>query len=169
MLFGNTDLFLIFIAMQLRILSLNVQGFRDVGKQRNGLRLGKSVRCDLLLVQETNFRCYQDVIPFEAEHCVKGLFSFGRIRSEAVGIIVLKPSLLRNCVSFFDNQGRDVCLDVYLQSTRYRVITVYGPARRGALNDFFKNIDTFMLDPAPLFLAGDFNCVVEAARDTRGS
>lgn len=155
--------------MQLRFLTLNVQGFRNPVKQQEVLALATSVNCDLLLLQETNFRSHKDVAQFEARHSIKGFFSFGFRRSEGVGVIVFRQSLLRDCSAVFDNDGRVVCVDLFFRGSKFRLINVYGPARRGAAHFFFKNLDTFMLNAAPFFLAGDFNCVLDAQRDADNS
>lgn len=141
--FHQTDMFSLgvfpfyLITMSVRFLTFNVQGFRSVAKQRDVLAVAQAARCDLLLLQETNFRTYGDVRAFELEHGVKGFFSFGCRRCEGAGIVVLRPCLLRDCAATFDSQGRVVCFDFYFHDTKLRVINVYGPARQGASIFFF--------------------------------
>lgn len=61
-------------AMLLRFLTLNVQGFKSRNKQEEVLRLARSVQCDFLFVQETNFTSSSDIMCFEAHNHVKGFF-----------------------------------------------------------------------------------------------
>lgn len=155
------------IFMQLKIMTLNVQGFRRPGKQAEVINFSIAAGCDLLLLQETKFRSRHDVLTFERRHDVKGFFSFGTRCSEGVGIVILRPSSLQHCAATFDYRGRVACLDISCAGEKIR-FNVYGPARRGFLHLFFQNLDVFMLDTAAIVLVGDFNCVLDATRDTRG-
>lgn len=124
--------------MSLKIITLNVQGFRSIKKQTQVMYWARSQRCDLLLLQETNFRNCSDVVMFRSRFNVEGYFSFGYAKCEGVGMVNLCPSVVREVVVKYDMNGRVIVCDISVFGSRIRVINVYAPARAGACNPFFE-------------------------------
>lgn len=155
--------------MSLKIITLNVQGFKNVRKQQDVMHWARTQRCDILLLQETNFSCCKDVKGFEEATAVKSFFSFGMRRSEGVGIVVLNSHILKDCSFQCDTEGRVICIDFLFKGQKLKIVNVYGPASRGKINSFFANLGTFLLDKDPVIVAGDFNCVVDVNADCRGA
>lgn len=154
--------------MRLTLMTLNTQGFRNPDKQREVLHFARRHHVDLLLLQETNFHSLVDVTTFKQRFAVDCFFSFGSARSEGVGVVILRDSLVRDCVARFDVEGRVVSFDFFLGDNKLRVLNVYGPANPRRSNYFYENLHSFMLDANPVLLAGDFNCVLDSYRDVRG-
>ena len=156
------------LLMSVHLLSLNVQGFRSPDKQREVVHFPRQVGCDILFLQETNFRCARDVALFHERFSLACFFSYSMSRSCGVGVVIFRRDLLRDCYCRFDPDGRVITFNFYLGSAYFRVINVYAPADRSLTNRFFETLDAFFLDSSPFLLLGDFNCVLDSNRDVRG-
>lgn len=159
---------LIAIIMSIGIITLNVQGFLNVTKQINVMQWAKTQKCDLLFLQETNVRTFREMSQFRNRFQVECYFAFGSARSEGVAVINFSPTAIKDLVVKFDLNGRVIVTDMFVFGLKVRSINVYAPARAGACNPFFRELDVFLLDPKPFFLLGDFNCVLDSQRDVRG-
>lgn len=157
------------MSSELNIITLNVQGFKDIHKQQEVVFWARSRKCDVLLLQETNFTCYKDVKQFETNNNVKSFFSFGTRRSEGVGIIIFNKNIVEKCSFHCDTEGRVMCVKFPHNGQMLKIVNVYAPASRKYVNSFFKNLDVFLLDKVPVVVAGDFNCVLDSDRDCRGA
>ncbi|KAG0428527.1 hypothetical protein HPB47_024507 [Ixodes persulcatus] len=153
---------------RLRVITLNVQGFRSVTKQIEVLQFARTARCDLLFLQETNFHRQRDVDLFKQRYGVDCFFSYATTRSSGVGVVIFNRSLLRLSACCFDPDGRYIAFDFSLDGTRFRAVGVYAPAQRSQSPAFFKSLDVHLLDARNCLLLGDFNCVVDSRRDVRG-
>lgn len=60
--------------MLVRFLTLNVQGFRDLDKQREVMHYARAQHVDLLFLQECNFRTPRDVLLFRERFCAQAFF-----------------------------------------------------------------------------------------------
>lgn len=166
---NQDDALIIFlIYMSISIITLNVQGFRSAEKQLTVVQWARAQNCDLLVLQETNFKQYSDVVSFKLKFQVECYFSFGTARNEGVAIINFHPGRIRDIVVKFDVNGRVIAWDMTACGQRMRGINVYAPARSSDCNPFFKDLDSFMLGANCLLVVGDFNCVLDTQRDIRG-
>ena len=52
---------------------------------------------------------------------------------------------------------------------KIRLVNVYAPATRDKLNSFYTDLEAYLLTNRQLILGGDFNCVLDSARDTRST
>ncbi|XP_042148074.1 uncharacterized protein LOC121836859 [Ixodes scapularis] len=152
----------------LRVITLNVQGFRSVTKQIEVIQFARTARCDLLFLQETNFHRQRDVDLFKQRYGVDCFFSYATTRSSGVGVIIFSRSLLRLSACCFDPDGRYIAFDFFVDGTRFRAVGVYAPAQRSQSPAFFKSLDVHLLDARHCLLLGDLNCVVDSRRDVRG-
>ncbi|XP_042150149.1 uncharacterized protein LOC121838140, partial [Ixodes scapularis] len=152
----------------LRVITLNVQGFRSATKQIEVIQFARTARCDLLFLQETNFHRQRDVDLFKQRYGVDCFFSYATTRSSGVGVIIFNRSLLRLSACCFDPDGRYIAFDFFVDGTRFRAVGVYAPAQRSQSPAFFKSLDVHLLDARHCLLLGDFNCVVDSRRDVRG-
>lgn len=155
--------------MLLRLLTFNVQGFMKVAKQIEVMQFARAARCDMLFLQETNFKCNREVEAFRERFAVECFFSFSQSqRAGGVGVVIFNRALLRNSYRTVDTKGRVICLDFYCGKKKYRVVNIYAPATPNLKNEFFSTLDGFLLTSFPTILVGDFNCFLDTNRDVRG-
>lgn len=154
--------------MPLTILTLNVQGFRAPAKQVEVIKLARNLRCDLLMVQETHFTCFADVISFTQRNNVRAFFSFGTTHRAGVGIIVLNNSLLHHSFARYDTDGRVISFECFVGHRKLRFVNIYAPARTSDTNSFFAALHRSFMPRSDVILCGDFNCVLDSERDLRG-
>lgn len=154
--------------MTLRILSLNVQGFRSPAKQVEVVQFARSIQCDLFLLQETHFSRYSDVVQFTERCNVRAFFSFGTTNQCGVGVVVLNRALLPHCSVRHDTEGRALLFDLFVGRKRIRLVNIYAPARASCANAFFQDLDASFIPSSDVILCGDFNCVLDSDRDVRG-
>ncbi|XP_075740087.1 uncharacterized protein LOC142786341 [Rhipicephalus microplus] len=59
-------------------------------------------------------------------------------------------------------------LDIFIDGQKVRFVNVHAPVTRSETNPFFRELGEYLLAPLPHVVLGDFNCVVDTARDIRG-
>ncbi|CAN7939423.1 unnamed protein product [Ixodes hexagonus] len=100
--------------MSVHLFSLNVQGFPSPERQREVVHFARQVGCDILYLQETNFRCARAVAFFH-ERCSLACFSRTACQGSCgVGVVISRRSLLRDCSCRFDPDGRVITYNFYL-------------------------------------------------------
>ena len=156
------------MADTLKIISLNVQGFRNPVKQAEVISVARAEHCDVLCLQETNFFTIGHVRAFKRSFNLDCYFSFATSRFSGVGIIIFNRALLRDHHVFYDGLGRVLVFDCVLSSFRLRILSIYGPAQAAQSNDFFRDLDVYFLDGRHVILTGDFNCVLDTRADVQG-
>lgn len=127
----------IFILMLVRFLTLNVQGFRGLDKQREVMHYARAQHVDILFLQECNFRTPRDVLVFRERFSVHAFFTLSDSVASGVGVVFLRDSLRRKAHCTFGFGGRVLALDFYMLSRRVRAIAVYAPAKRSDSSSFF--------------------------------
>lgn len=94
----------------LRLLSLNVKGYRSPDKQREVVQFAQKKRCDLLFLQETFLFSLSDDASFSARLSLKSYFSFASSRCTGVGV-VFRRSMLSRSFCTYDPENRGVVFD----------------------------------------------------------
>ncbi|KAH8009880.1 hypothetical protein HPB51_021678 [Rhipicephalus microplus] len=74
----------------------------------------------------------------------------------------------RKAHCIFEEDGRSLMLDAYINGWRVRFVYIYAPVTRTDTNAFFRGLHDNLQEPLPHVLLGDFNCVVDSTRDIRG-
>lgn len=136
--------------MRLKLVSLNVNGFRRVGKQTDVMNFAWKLRCDLLLLQETHFYCQRDIFRFQQRFRVRCFFSPGTPGSCGVGVVVFNRTALNKFYCCYDADGRLLGYDFELSPRKIRILNVYAPAQADKTNGFFSSIDVSFSTAATL-------------------
>ena len=155
--------------MALSIITLNVNGLRDVHKCAGVLQWLQ------LLPSPVDVVCLQETHCSSVEECTRWFSATGLSCVASVGsshscgtVVLFRPrlSLVR---SWTDNAGRFVQCELSLQSTLFRVACIYAPNRNPARDDFFADVETHVDPSVPTLLCGDFNAVFDRQLDRVGS
>lgn len=154
--------------MVMKVVTLNVRGFRSAAKQLRVKGILESLNVDIALLQETHFSSCSDVAALQKILPWKGIHSFGTRLSAGVAALVA-PTFQGRVVKFArDVQGRVLTLDVARGGRLLRLANVYAPNEYRERNDFFANLGGYLNGRRDLLVAGDFNCVLDQARDVIG-
>ncbi|KAM7286924.1 hypothetical protein ISCGN_030625 [Ixodes scapularis] len=126
------------------------------------------LKVDVLLLQETHLTCTREVRDFEGKVPVTGFYSFGE--RSARGVATLVSPTFRGSVGKYrhDDEGRLLTVDVVHKGKVLRIANVYAPVDCRERNLFFRNLDFYLQGRRELVLAGDFNCVLDQAKDSLG-
>lgn len=153
--------------MDLRLLTLNVRGFRNKAKQNDVINLAKFLGVSIVLVQETYFHKASQGVEFDRVFNTVSYWSYGEHNARGVGIIFLQKQQFKILKFERDMDGRLISVDVVLGGNLVRIINVYGPTKKeDSLNFYREELPYFFVGAYNFIIGGDFNCVTDAQSDT---
>ena len=152
----------------LSIITLNVNGLRAQRKRLLLFDFLKRSKFDIVLLQETHVSSVSDCVLWNRESGFKGYWSLGTSSSCGVGILVRDPSRLKNCSFRCDDEGRIIMLDCSYCNQDFRIISIYVPTDGSQRIDYFQKLDRYLVTRRRLIIGGDFNCLLDLAKDKRG-
>lgn len=156
---------------QLKILTLNVNGLRDNRKLESLAAWLNFIRPEILFLQETHAISNSDITAIKKKiGATASFYSHGTTRSCGVATFLM-PSFAGVPLSYrTDDAGRLISLDVSILGQRIRTLNLYAPNKPRQRTNFFRNLDLYLEGPFDdLVIAGDFNCVPDAALDRRST
>lgn len=154
--------------MKLRLVTLNIKCCHRLDNQIEVDQLARSVRCDLLFIQQVRFSSRRVVEEFKALFRVEAFFSFATRRGTGVAIMVFNRTLPQS-FSFFPDPNRQVpCFDFLIGVIHLRCVSVYASTEHGLNSSFYRGVALHLLFWGLIILLGDFNCVLAGKRDVRG-
>ena len=155
--------------MALTIMSLNVNGLRDVHKRRGVMQWLSSLPSpvDVVCLQETHCLSEAECRFWFLSSGFTCLVSPGSVHS--CGCIVLFRPTVHFVRSWPDDAGRYLLAEFTFHDSCFRVLCAYAPNRNPARDLFFDQL-VALVDPAiPTVLCGDFNTVFDCSLDRAGS
>ena len=152
----------------LNLITLNVNGLRDFKKRCLLFDYLKLEKFDVIFLQETHVASVEDCILWNKESGLKGYWSLGTSKSCGVGILVRDPSRFKNCSFRCDDEGRIIVLDCSYCNQDFRFMSIYVPTDGSQRIDYFQNLDRYLVTRRRLIIGGDFNCLLDLAKDKRG-
>ena len=155
--------------MDVKILTLNVNGLNNAAKRRNLMIYCISKNCDFYLLQETH--CCDEIVDKwskEWQTLTRGnsLWNNGNHKKRGVAILT-KKDLKINEISK-DKCGRILAANFLLKETTVRIINIYGPNEPQQKENFFKSLENHARSCETLILSGDFNMVETPSLDRQG-
>lgn len=155
--------------MNLKIYSININGFRSKHKQVYIKNFLKQNNIDILCIQET----YVDTF-FLSKRIENALglntrcvWAYGQSNSKGTAIIINNPSIQINKFQT-DFIGRSCYVDFEFFDNKFRLVTVYAPNTPGDQTIFFKDLCPFLTTSNKLLIAGDFNFIFDLKCDKIG-
>lgn len=154
--------------MDLKILSLNVRGFREDVKQHEVMGLARFLGIHVLLLQETHIFKREEVVLFENKYKFKSFWSFGSHNSRGVGIIFLNKNF--KVIKWErDVEGRVIKVLAKLNDFVFSVVSVYGPNDPEDSFCFYsEELPKFLIGNHECIMGGDFNCILDKNLDSSG-
>ncbi|KAI8521374.1 hypothetical protein Bbelb_011280 [Branchiostoma belcheri] len=151
------------MATDLKILTLNVNGMKDRCKRAQVLDFCRTNGADVACLQECHVSTVADKKQWSRQWGQTCVWSMGTNSARGVGILLSSRWSLR--ASNVDTEGRVASVLVSDGLSTYNIVNVYAPCSAGERQAFFATIHQYMFPNATLVLAGDFNCVLDPARD----
>ena len=154
--------------VDLSIISLNVNGLRDQKKRWLLFNFLHRSKFDLVLLQETHVSSVHDCILWNRESGYKGYWSLGSSCGCGVSVLAREGLACQNVSFRYDGAGRIVLLDFTYNHKDLRVISVYVPTDGSERIAFLQTLDRYVVTRRQLIFGGDFNCLLDLARDKWG-
>ena len=156
--------------MDLKIVSINVNGFRSKFKQDSIKDFATKNNVDILLLQETfidNITLAKSIEQnFELnERCI---WNFAKADSSGVAIFLFNKNI---CIDHFhtDIYGRVIRLDFSLDGfPNFRIVNAYFPSDPTERLEFINNFSQYLCGARNLIIGGDFNFVLDTKLDKIG-
>ena len=149
------------------MISVNVKGIRDKTKRLELFNYFRGLNCDYVCLQET----HSD--PNIEKIWIKDwggdiIFSHGTTRSS--GVALLLQSSNKVIEKTVDTSGRYVIVKLRLQESTVVIAAIYSPNTDNLQVQFYNNLYTLLqaLRCDDLIVMGDFNLVLEPAKDKKG-
>ena len=156
--------------IDLKIASLNCNGFRSSKKQDLIRDFATRNKIDILLLQETfidNFKLAKSIEQkFNLEK--RCIWNFGKSHSCGVAIFLFNQNILIEQFHL-DIFGRLIKLDFSCDGfSNFRLINAYFPNDRSERMDFIESLSPYLCGAKNLVLGGDFNFVLDTNLDKIG-
>ena len=153
---------------ELSIITLNVNGIRDYKKRSILFDFLKRGKYDVIFLQETHISSVDECVLWNRESGFKGYWSLGTTSSCGVGILLRDSSRFTHCAFRCDGEGRIITLDCSFNNQDFRFISIYVPTDGSQRIEYFQNLDRHLITRRRLIIGGDFNCMLDLAKDKRG-
>ena len=155
--------------MNLKIASLNINGFRSKFKHKLITQFVTQNKIDILHLQETfvdNTNLAKNIE--ERLQSVNCVWNFGKANSCGVAILLFNENI---CIEKYhlDFFGRVICLDFSLNGfENFRITNAYFPTESTDRLEFISMFSQYLLGARNVILAGDFNFVLDTNLDKMG-
>lgn len=155
--------------MNLKIYSININGFRSKHKQLYIKDILKNNNIDILCLQETYVdtfflsRKIENILDLNK----KCIWSYGQTDSKGTAILINNDSIHINKFQT-DFNGRTCFVDFEYLNNNIRLVNIYAPNSACDRNEFFTDLYPYLTTSHKLILTGDFNCVFNTAIDKIG-
>ena len=84
-----------------------------------------------------------------------------------MGILLRDSSRFKHCTFCCDGEGRITTLDCSFNNQDFRFISIYVPTDGSQRIEYFQNLDRHLVTRRRLIIGGDFNCMLDLAKDKR--
>ena len=148
----------------IKIMSMNCQGLRDLGKRKDVFNFLKQKKYALYLLQDTHFVNRE-------ENFIRSMWGFDcyfdSFSSQSRGVAIL----INNTFSYKlhrikrGNDGNKLLLDITIQEKRLTLVNIYGPNRDkpNFYNDLKNDITDF--ENETVIIGADYNLILDPVKD----
>ena len=151
-----------------------MRGLRNKNKRDIFFKWCKRQRADLIFLQETYWTSEIEPI-INSEWKGKVFYSHGSNRARGVAILVKENADISVNGTCADSSGRLLLLKSAKSNVNYCLINLYAPTEKKYKDAFFKKLQKQIVDAKKenaeysFILGGDWNCVLDPRKDTKGS
>ena len=147
------------MASNLNILSLNVNGLRNITKRKVLFKKFKEYKYDVICLQET-YITEEIVDQWKREWGGEFVYSVGTNRSKGQ-VILFRKNLPFNFTVLYSSD-RIIVVNLDTNSSSYCIVNAYAPSTTNSTHDFLNNLTGVIndVDFLNLIVCGDFNSVL---------
>ena len=160
-----------FVDFSLTLLTINVKGMQSQKKRKKLYLWLKQTKADIIFLQETHSVLKNELI-WRNEWGSYAFFAHGTTNSKGVAVLFKEKTGVLIEDSQKDSNGRFIWITVRHRNKKLHLLNLYSPNERKDQILFYDEIQTFIDKnrelKVPLFIGGDFNCVLNAKRDKMG-
>jgi exonuclease III len=155
------------MSSQLRIATLNVNGFLQARKHYDLLQHVIHDDLDIVCIQESHISTLE--IGIEIEHTLKCKAVWGFGTSKSCGTAILIFNINHKIEKFeYDIGGRFLYMDITILDKPLRIINVYAPNSEAERKQFFLDLAPYFICNRDIVFCGDFNCILDSKLDKVG-
>ena len=158
------DLITNFTIVIMLLLSLNVNGLRDIDKLKSVFTSIKSRHATITLLQET---FWDDHFIETHKHLWDGKIFYNNCPNKnrrGVAILISKECSYDFTFNRCDTEGRILKIDMKIDKNKYSLINVYAPNNNDERYLFYNELNNY-IDSDNTIIAGDFNEILDPALD----
>lgn len=154
--------------MDIKIMTLNVNGISEKHKRTKIFDFMKNRRADIYLLQETHLNKTEEGDTWTRQWKGQTALNTGTSYSRGVGIFLhpLFHGEIKETKQ--DNEGRIICTKIQWENQEMNIMNVYAPNLIGERREFFNTLHAHKTGHRNFILGGDFNCVENPEKDRMG-
>ena len=153
---------------RLNVTTINVNGLKDTGKRKRFFELFKVKNYDIIFLQETHCTNLEESKLWGKEWGGENFWSFGGARSRGVGILFSSRLSFSKGRFYYDQMGRLIVLDIYVNNVAFRLMNVYAPNEHAERTPWLNDLERWFAGNKIFIFGGDFNCVDNVKIDKIG-
>ena len=149
--------------MDLKIISLNINGLNDHLKRTALVDWLRCMKADVVCLQETHSPSRESARKWFANSGYRVASS--SLKSKSAGVAILVKDKYKITKIIKDEDGRYIQAVVDFGEGQASFVSLYAPNRNPTHNTFFASLTGLIDLSRPTFVAGDFNSVLDPAKD----
>ena len=149
--------------MDLKIISLNINGLNDHLKRTALVDWLRCMKADVVCLQETHSPSHESARKWFANSGYRVASS--SLKSKSAGVAILVKDKYKITKIIKDEDGRYIQAVVDFGEGQASFVSLYAPNRNPTHNTFFASLTGLIDLSRPTFVAGDFNSVLDPAKD----
>lgn len=151
------------------VFSVNINGLNSPKKRSKCFSYLKQQRADITCIQESHVK-QKDSRLLENSRLGK-LFVASSLKEKKRGVAIYAKEFLRPKLIQRDEEGRWICVEVYLNGKKTLIVNIYAPNDVKERGKFFKHLENtiMVLEYSSIILLGDFNTIIDLELDKKQS
>ena len=147
------------------LVSLNVNGLNDHLKRTALIDWLKCMKADIVCLQETHASSHESIRKWFANSGYRVASSCHTNKSAGTAILVQDTHKISKIIK--DDAGRFVQVLINFDDDQLSFVSIYAPNRNPERNAFLLSLTDLVDLSRPVFIAGDFNCVLDPLLDRK--
>ena len=149
----------------LTVATCNVNGIRNIKKRNSIFTWLKSLKLDIIFLQETHCHLRKESTLWSREWGVHSLWSRGTNNSKGVAVLFNSKLDYHITKEVVDSNGRYINFNLKIGETVINLINIYAPNDNYERVKFFNELNTHIDCEIETMVGGDFNCAIDSKLD----
>ena len=148
----------------LNIATYNVNGINDNQKRKDIFEKLKTLNYDIIFLQETHIE-YNKIEKVKKEWGPPSIWNPGPSSSSGGTGTLLKNENIKIIETKMDDEGRILNIKFKILENTIQAINIYGPTKANQREEFYEELENYMIQTDHTILSGDFNFVENPKMD----